>query len=199
MSAKIFNRHFFVRLGSAAFLSVGAALGFAGAQEISDAHVAASRAAVNAIKATDRFDSFLSDMSFELKNELMRKDPNLEEVISETVEEEAIKLAARRADLEKEVALAYVRHFSEEELTSIANFYNSDAGKKLLNEGPAAMDETLAAFDIWRQGMAQDLSVNVARALAQKVMPEGEAAPSEEQDTPSDPSEGQDTPSEAEQ
>jgi len=108
----------------------------------------------------------------------MSKDPNLEAVISETVEEEAIKLAPRRADLEKEVALAYARHFTQEELTSIANFYSSEAGQKLLQQGPVAMNDTLAAFDIWRQGLAQDLSVNVARALSQKV--DESAAPASE-------------------
>jgi len=172
MRAKKLNRTFLAGLG------ISVLLAFAGgglhAQEISDAHVGAARAAVAAIKATDQFDSFISDVSFELKNELMRKDPNLEAVISETVEEEAIKLASRRADLEKEVALAYARHFTEEELTNIANFYNSEAGKKLLQQGPTAMNDTLAAFDIWRQGMVQDLSVNVARTLSQKM---AEAAP----------------------
>jgi len=171
MTAKIFNRSLFTGLGLAAFLTWGGIVGPVQAQEISDAHVSAARAAIAAIKATDRFDSFLSDISIELKNELMRKDPNLEEVISQTVEEEAIKLAVRRADLEKEVALAYARHFSQEELTQIADFYNSPAGQKLLLEGPVAMDDTLASFDIWRQGMAQDLSVNVARALSQKLLP----------------------------
>jgi len=180
MSVKIFNRHFFVRLGFSSFLVLGGAVGCLYAQEISDTHVGAARAAVAAIKASDRFDSFLGEISFELKNELMRKDPNLEAEISETVEEEAIKLASRRADLEKEVALAYARHFTEEELSNIANFYNSPTGQKLLREGAVAMEETLAAFDIWRQGMAQDLSVNVARALAEKVAPANAPATQEE-------------------
>jgi len=174
MRAKFLNHHIVTAFGPLAFgisllLTSGAMVASLTAQEISDTHVSAARSAISAIKATDQFDSFLSEMSFELKNELMRKDPNLEEAISATVEEEAIKLAPRRADLEKEVALAYARHFTEEELTRIADFYNSAAGQKLLREGPAAMNETLAAFDIWRQGMAQDLSVNVARALSQKL------------------------------
>jgi len=171
MPVKIFNRHLFMALGCSMFLAFGSFINTGAAQEISQAHANAARAAISAIKATDRFDSFLSDISFELKNELMRKDPNLEEVISQTVEEEAIKLVPRRVDLEKEVALAYARHFSEEELNQIATFYNSEAGKKLLSAGPVAMEDTLAAFDIWRQGLAQDLSVNVARALSGKVQP----------------------------
>jgi len=169
MRGNFFNRSFFVGVGISALLTIAGALSPLRAQEISDAHVSAARAAVAAIKATDQFDSFLSNMSFELKNELMRKDPNLEAVISQTVEEEAIKLAPRRGDLEKEVALAYARHFTQEDLTNIASFYNSEAGQKLLSQGPTAMNDTLAAFDIWRQGLAQDLSVNVARSLNEKL------------------------------
>ena len=42
----------------------------------------------------------------------------------------------RRADLEKEAAIAYAEVFTEEELNAIAAFYNSDTGKKLLSDRP---------------------------------------------------------------
>jgi len=159
------------------------------AQAVSDSHLKEARAAIAAIHATDRFDAFLGNTARELKNELMRKDPNLERIISETVEEEAINLAARRSDLEKEVARIYAKYFTEEELKQIAAFYSSDAGKKLLSQGPNAVVDADGAYNIWRQGIAQDLAANVGRNLTQKMnelLPataEGEAA-ADETDTP---------------
>jgi len=139
------------------------------AQNVSDEHLKQARAAVTAIRATERFDAFLGSTARELKNELMRKDPNWERLISQTVEEEALKLAARRSDLEREVARIYAKYFSQEELKQIADFYNSDAGQKLITQGPNAVIDADGAYNIWRQGIAQDLAANSGRALAQKI------------------------------
>jgi len=160
----------FSRFVVAYFLLTGfVATNSALAQTVSDSHLKEARAAIAAIHATDRFDAFLGNTARELKNELMRKDPNLERIISETVEEEAIGLATRRSDLEKEVARIYAKYFTEEELKQIAAFYSSDAGQKLLAQGPNAVVDADGAYNIWRQGIAQDLAANVGRNLAQKI------------------------------
>ena len=62
--------------------------------------LAAARAAITAIKATDQFDLILPQAAELLRGEMIQKDPNLEAAISAAVDEEVIKLAARRADLE---------------------------------------------------------------------------------------------------
>jgi|GEM_PF-892443 len=141
----------------------------ASAQAITDSQLAAARKVIAAIHATDQFDSFLPDTALDLKNELSQRDPNLADVISKTVDEQTMLLIPRRTDLEKEVARVYAKHFTEAELNDIAKFYNSPAGKKLLKEGPNAMAESVGAFEIWRQGVAQDLAVNVGKALDKKL------------------------------
>lgn len=154
-------------LGAAAVLGFG--LGFACAQEISASHLHAARKAIADIHATDQFDVFLPGTGRELKNELMRKDPNLEKMISQTVDEQAMVLIPRRADLEKEVARVYAKRFTEDELKRITEFYSSLTGRKLLKEGPLAMADSVGAYDIWRQGIAQDLAANVGKALGDKL------------------------------
>eukprot|EP01133_Synstelium_polycarpum_P026384 gene26384-31723_t len=136
------------------------------AQEITASHLAAARAAIAAMKKTDMFDGILPDAAQNLKVQLIDKDPNLESIISSTVDEQALALAARRADLENEAARAYAVSFSEEELNAITGFYNSPAGKKFLSEDPIAMREVLKAASIWRAGIARDL----AQAVAEKVV-----------------------------
>ncbi|UXN04050.1 DUF2059 domain-containing protein [Bartonella sp. HY406] len=155
-------------------LSVAAILGFgllpSFAQSVTEGHLQAARKAISAIHATDQFDSFLPDTARELKNELMRRDPNLQKDISEIVNEQALALVSRRADLEREAAYAYAKYFSEQELNDIAAFYNSEAGKKLLSKGPEAVGETIKAFDVWRQAIAQDLAANVGKELNAKFV-----------------------------
>jgi len=151
---------------------------------ITPSHLAAARAAISAIKATDQFDSILPGVARDLKGELIQKDPNLESIISTAVDEQALALAARRADLENEAARAYAVSFNEEELNAITGFYNSTAGKKLLSEGPIVTREVMKAASIWQRGIARDL----AQAVAEKVVAAAAAtAPAQAPAAPAEP------------
>jgi hypothetical protein len=153
---------------SARRLAFVAALAFAlpaAAQDISDSHLKAARAAIAAIKATDQFDLILPQAAQALKQELIQKNPDLQQLISQTVDEKTLEMVGRRADLEKEAALAYARVFNEEELTAIAAFYNTPTGQKLLSDGPIVTRKVLEAADIWQRGVARDLAVAVGETL----------------------------------
>jgi uncharacterized protein len=139
------------------------------AQEISDSHLRVARAAISALGATREFDTILAEAAFALKNELIQKNPDLVSLINRTVDESALALAPRRADLEREAALSYARNFTEEELTAIAEFYRSEAGKKLLQTGPVVMREVYRAAEIWQNGVARDLAQNVANTLEEEA------------------------------
>ena len=100
----------------------------------------------------------------------------MQEVITQTVDEKTLALAARRADLEKESALAYAKAFSEQNLNDIAAFYNSEAGKKLIESGPIASRELVKAAEIWQNGIARDLAEQVGEKLKAVI---GTKAPAE--------------------
>lgn len=136
------------------------------AQEIADSHLNAAREAIDAINATDQYDVILPQAAQQLKAELIQKDPNLQSVINATVDEKALALAGRRADLEREAATAYARVFSEQELKDIAAFYTSPAGQKLLADGPIVTREIIKAAQIWQEGIMRDLAQAVGEQLA---------------------------------
>jgi len=128
------------------------------AQDVAPEHLQAARAAVTALGITDQFDNILPGLADRLKSQLIATYPNLEDQINEVVDKKAIELAARRADLERESALVYARSFSAEELRAIADFYNGEAGKKFLRDGPVATREMLRAADIWAAGVSRDMN-----------------------------------------
>lgn len=127
------------------------------AQEISESHLATARAAIGSIKATDQFDNILPNAATQMKSELIPNNPDMQNEISNMVDDKAIALASRRADLENEIARVYARTFSEPELKAIVDFYSSEAGMKLLAEGPTVTREALAAADVWSNGIIRDL------------------------------------------
>lgn len=175
----------------AVVLSAVALLAFlapARAQEISESHLKAARAAVAAIHASDQFDLVLPAASDALKKELIQKDPDLGDFILKTVDEQTLAIVARRGDIEKETALAYARTFSEAELSEMAAFYRTETGKKLIAQGPQVMQEVAKSGQIWQRGVARDLSVSVAKAMQSarpKPAAKAAAAPAGE-DVPAD-------------
>lgn len=138
-------------------------------QEVADSHLKAARAAIDAINATDDFDFILPSIAKTIKTDLIQRNPDLQTLIIQTVDEESLALVSRRVDLENEVALTYARSFSEADLTAIAAFYNSDAGKKLLANGPIVSREMTKAVEIWERGLGRDLSAAVAAKLTSVV------------------------------
>src|SRR5689334_2654686 len=88
-------------------------------QDVTESHLKAARAAVAAIHATDPFDNILPQAAAALESQLIQKNPDMQELIGKTINEKALALASRRADLEKEAALAYAKVFSEKELNEI--------------------------------------------------------------------------------
>ncbi|WP_454849659.1 DUF2059 domain-containing protein [Rhizobium binxianense] len=158
------------RLAAAAVVLSGLAFGTAArAQEVSDEQLKAARAAIDAIGATAQFDNILPGLAERLKAGLIQDSPNYQDVIISTVDAQALALAPRRADLEKEAALTYAKAFTLDELKAIANFYNSDVGKKLLRDGPVASRETNKAADIWAQGISRDLEKQANAELSKVI------------------------------
>jgi hypothetical protein len=160
----------FARIGAGALVAICVtAAGVHAADEISASHLKAARAAMTAIKITDPFDNILPTIAQQLKGTMIQGSPNYEPLINATVDEEALKLAARRSDLEKEAAAIYAKAFTEEELNQIAAFYNTPAGQKLLKDGPLVIRELSKAGDIWASGISRDMTKAAGDALEKKI------------------------------
>ncbi|MBP1850966.1 DUF2059 domain-containing protein [Rhizobium halophytocola] len=164
----------FGRAASAALVIGSVLLGVsAKAQDASDEQIQAARAAISALGLTNQFDNILPGLADRQKRELILTYPNLEEEISASVDKNALALAPRRADLEQEAASVYAKSFTAEELKQIADFYNSDTGKKFIKDGPVALREMAKAADIWASGIARDLNKQTNEDMLKLVGKEG--------------------------
>ncbi|MFC3072942.1 DUF2059 domain-containing protein [Shinella pollutisoli] len=165
----------------AATLVVTAGLtGAVKAQDVTEDQIKVARAAIDALGATVNFDNILPGLAERLKASLIQASPNHEPEINAVVDEQALALAPRRADLEREAATIYAKTFSQEELKAIADFYSSPVGKKLLKDGPIATRELVRAAEIWASGIQRDLADESGKKLQTVVgaAPEGgEAQP----------------------
>lgn len=158
----------FAVLGRAAALAIlfsGAFTVSARAQDVSDAQLTAAREAIASLNVTDRYDNILPNLAERLKAQFIQASPNFQEQISSVVDEQALALAPRRADLEKEAATIYAKSFSVEELKAISTFFNTDTGKKLLTNQPLVSRELVRAAEIWANGISRDLTSQSSEKL----------------------------------
>ncbi len=138
------------------------------AQEATESHLTAAKRAITATRSTDRLDIILPQMAEEAKAELIRNRPDEEAQLTVLVDEAALTFASRRGDLENEVAQVFAKVFSEAELVSIADFYESEAGKKFLAESPIVVREMTEASRIWAGGVQRDLQALIQEKLKEK-------------------------------
>jgi uncharacterized protein len=155
----------FRTMAAVVVLAAGTLPGGAIAQEVSDSHLAAARSAISSLGATDPFDDILPATAEGLKGRLIANNPDLEVEIADIVDEQTLALVSRRADLEDEAARIYAAAFTEEELSAIASFYGTEAGQKLLQNGPIVAREVNGSVQIWARGVERDLLQNVVTKM----------------------------------
>ncbi len=147
----------FVRMAAVVAALVAVPTSSLMAQEISQSHLAAALAVINATTATRSFDNRLPAIANEVTNRLIRARPDLHQEIADTVQAVALKLVVRRKELDQDVARVYAKAFSEQELNTIAAFLKSPAGQKYQTDGPAVFRDTLQAVQAWSDRVGAEL------------------------------------------
>ncbi|MEL6751699.1 MAG: DUF2059 domain-containing protein [Pseudomonadota bacterium] len=168
-----------VRIALAMVAGLFISLSAASAQEISESHMAAARKALASTNATKPYDQILFNQSAQLKNNLTAQAPNLTDEISVIVDEEAIAIAPRRADLENEAAKLFANTFTEAELGQISDFFSSDAGSKYLDATPILARELGRVARIWANGITRDMGIKVQERVSALTPAEAAPAPTE--------------------
>jgi hypothetical protein len=127
------------------------------AQELSASHVAVAVEVVRAAGATRGFDNVLPGLANQVIDRLIRLRPDLHKEIIATVQEAALKLAVRRAELDNDIARIWAKRFTEDELRYLLGFYTSDAGKKFSDVGPLVVGEAMQSVERWTGRVGEEL------------------------------------------
>jgi hypothetical protein len=182
MHLAIRARIWITALAASAMISIAPT---AWAQDIAESHLKAAYEAIDALTATRQYDEILPQAAQALKQELIQKNPDLGRTISQLVDEETLKVAPRRGDLEREAATIYARIFTEQQLKEMTEFYRSDTGKKLLEDGGLVARQVHEAAGIWQRGVARDLAQTVATKL-DEITAASAATPAPDEEDPAE-------------
>jgi hypothetical protein len=155
------------RTAVAAMLAVGAVAGSARAQEPSPAAVNTARELM-ALKGVSMFDALIPGVIETVKNNFIPTNPNLIRELNEVAAQLRQEYAAKRPELHTEVARAYARHFSEQELKDILAFYKSPLGAKMIAQEPLAVEETLKRAQSWANDFSEQVMAKFRSEMKKK-------------------------------
>ncbi|SHM80124.1 DUF2059 domain-containing protein [Roseibium suaedae] len=161
---------------SAAFGAVMFALAAAPVQaqtsEFTESHLAAAKEVVTATKALSSFDDILPLLAEQTRTLFVQADPARTQEIVDVTSEVALKLAAKRADLNKTIYEIWARRFTEEELKQLVAFYQSPLGSKLTDNGPTITALAIGAARQWQDQISSELVAMVREELEKRTAAE---------------------------
>jgi hypothetical protein len=95
------------------------------------------------------FDALIPGVIEQGKGMFLQQNPNLQKDLNEVAAKLRAELAPRLAEVNEGVAKAYATHFTEQELKDILAFYQTPLGKKVINEEPKALDQSMTFAQDW--------------------------------------------------
>jgi hypothetical protein len=139
------------RLALVAALALGSVVlaGAARAQTPTPGALAAAKELVALKGGGAMFDPLIPGVIESAKNQLVPTNPQLAKPLDEVAAQLHKEYAPKRAELLDIVAQTYANHFTEQELKDIVAFYKTPAGKKMISQEPAALQESLTAAQTW--------------------------------------------------
>ncbi|PLX39189.1 MAG: hypothetical protein C0606_01210 [Hyphomicrobiales bacterium] len=134
-------------------------------EEFSKEHLRAAQKVIEVARAAEGFDEILPVMAEQTKSLFIRSNPAITREIEEATTNVAIKMAARRPELDRIVQEIWARRFTIEELEEINTFYASPTGTKLAKMSPEIIALSVGAAKQWGDALATEMVTLVREEL----------------------------------
>jgi uncharacterized protein len=155
----------------ARFALVAVAIGFASPapaqQPPSATAVTLAKEVIAAKGATNLYETVLPGVVEQAKNMFLQQNPMLGRDLNEVAGRLRTELRSRTAELSEEIARTYASRFSEQELRDVLAFYRTPLGKKVIEEEPKVLEESVKQAQAWA-GRLSDEVLNKMRAEMKK-------------------------------
>jgi hypothetical protein len=153
-------------LGAAMMAAGFVASGAAAQEAVSESHLAAAKQVAVVTKVLEPFDDILPILAEQTRTAFIQSEPTRAEEISEVVQNVALTLAPKRAELNSLVYKAWADNFTEEELKQLAEFYSTDLGQKLTEKIPTITQYSVGAAREWQDKISTEMVTMVQEELA---------------------------------
>jgi hypothetical protein len=151
-------------------MTAGLLFGGAHAQEdeLTESHLAAAKKVAVATRILEPFNDILPLLAEQARTAFIQSDPARAEEIIEVTQDVAIKLAAKRSELNDQVYRVWAHSFTEDELNQLADFYNTELGEKLTKTVPSITQFSISVAREWQDKISTEMVTMVQEELARR-------------------------------
>jgi uncharacterized protein len=152
-------------------LAVTAPAAFAQGAKPSAAAMATAKQLVTVTGATALFSPLIAGVVEQAKLLYLQQNPMLQKDLNDIAAKMRTDLAPRFAQVTDEVAREYATHFTEQELKDILAFYQTPAGKKLLENQPQVVNESMKFAQDWANKLSTEVTAQMREELKKRGHP----------------------------
>lgn len=142
---------------AAAVVALAVFIPAAQAQQPSPSAMAVAKQLITTTGATTVFAPLIAGVVEQAKILFLQQNPALAKDLNEVALKLRTDLQPRSSELNDEVARLYATNFTEQELKDILAFYQSPAGKKLLEKQPQVIDTSMAFAQTWANKLSDEV------------------------------------------
>jgi len=137
-------------------------------QQPSAAAMATAKQLIAATAATTVFTPLIAGVVEQAKLLYLQQNPALAKDLNEIAEKMRADLAPRFAELSDEMAKFYATRFTDQELKAILVFYQSPVGKKLLDQQPNVVDDSMKFAQDWANKLSDQVIAQMRDELKKR-------------------------------
>jgi hypothetical protein len=142
--------------------------GSAQAQQPSAAAVSMARELIALKGATSMYDPVLRGVVEQAKIVLLRTNPMLSKELTEVTAKLHAEYAAKLQELRDISARVYAARFSEQELKDALSFYKTPLGKKLIQQEPQILDQSMKEVQTWGDKLSEEVISRMRAEMKKK-------------------------------
>jgi hypothetical protein len=137
-------------------------------QQPSAAAMVTAKQLIAATAATTVFTPLIAGVVEQAKLLYLQQNPGLAKDLNEIAEKMRADLAPRFAELSDEMAKLYATRFTDPELKAILVFYQSPVGKKLLDQQPNVVDDSMKFAQDWANKLSDQVIAQMRDELKKR-------------------------------
>lgn len=137
-------------------------------QQPSTAAMTTAKQLIAATAATTVFTPLIAGVVEQAKLLYLQQNPALAKDLNEIAEKMRADLAPRFAELSDEMAKLYATRFTDPELKAILVFYQSPVGKKLLDQQPNVVDDSMKFAQDWANKLSDQVIAQMRDELKKR-------------------------------
>lgn len=140
----------------------------AAAQQRSEEAMSAARDFVAASGASAQFDHVMPLLANQMTQAFIGLAPDRASEIREVMAEVVKRFTARKAELVDEIAAIYADKLSADDLREITKFYQSGAGRRMVEVLPEITRRAAAVGQAWGQRIGAEIAAETRRELKRR-------------------------------